>query len=126
MCIMYVVLVNHGVRSFIVVLTLIIETRARLPIHVAHYHIREGNLTMVPGQGKSNIWKNGLPPGFRTALQNNFVPKMYEIIDSLVSSYQKFNFAKTSVADNTVLFEKSLQSEDIRFKSLPTFSHLST
>ncbi|KAL5074661.1 hypothetical protein RYX36_013645 [Vicia faba] len=41
---------------------------------------------------------------------------MSEVVNSLVSLYQKFNFAKTSVEDGTVLFDKSLQSADTRFK----------
>ncbi|CAL5193527.1 unnamed protein product [Lathyrus oleraceus] len=52
-------------------------------------------------------------------------PPMSEVVNSLVSFSQKFNFAKTSVADCTDLFEQSLRSADTRFKSSPTFSHLS-
>ncbi|GAU23435.1 hypothetical protein TSUD_331330 [Trifolium subterraneum] len=52
-------------------------------------------------------------------------PPMSEVVSSLISFSQKFNFAKSGVADATELLEKSFRSANTGFISSPTASHLS-
>ncbi|XP_045795282.1 protein STRUBBELIG-RECEPTOR FAMILY 2-like [Trifolium pratense] len=52
-------------------------------------------------------------------------PSMSEVVSSLISFSQNFNFAKSGVADATELLEKSFRSANTGFISSPTASHLS-
>jgi hypothetical protein len=50
---------------------------------------------------------------------------MSEVVSSLISFSQKFNFAKSGVTDAAEFFEKSFRSANTGFINSPTASHLS-